>query len=820
MDKKAKTNITKNERNHIKKNVNPFKINDNNYYSSKRLGVYELNDSQNIKKMHFSDRKLIKINFQENKCRKSLVEVNKIKCVNELLKLKSSINSTNLSTIQISSINNKNIYKWKEILYNHNQTFSITQLNESKNYNDDEKIINQCLNETDESNKILNSDDIDVLKKDVLRTRVNETKGIKEYMKNLELLIKFFLKESRAKYKQGLNEIIGAFLSLKYSNINIKEEMTLSEIYNLLNGFINLFVYNYYYDESIYSIKNSFSLLGLLMKYHSPEIFNIFERGNIFPEMYATSWLLTVFAYKLKLNTLFYFWNKIILENDQLIIHYLIVALLIYKKDIFVNLDIGSIPIIINRLSIETEQDIDIIFEKAIDLRKKTPYSFRLLAQKLDVLKHRSNQHKIKYELYHPDTLVAFPIFPSEVFYICYKNAIKCPDENHIKNINMKANCEHCDMKIEKDINYILFDLRISEKGKLDSNNEKSGFLPQVIMINKKEINEDNLVNLTNNRFNEVKNKYHFIFITSKIDCLNNNKENGFNNINNISINKHKGETKIIHLGKKINKKYTHIEKTNIKESDNLKNLLLFLIENNYQYISYIYGGFEAVHNEIMNNKKANIYSEINLINHNDEKCHICKKNKKSLKTLSPKVNKIKLNLKALSPKKLFISNKNSKSKDKIKENKNEIKINKTESNIKTNINRIITLDEVNKMISKSQQFAAPCKFTNKENININTDEKNNHSDNQGLLIMCDNKLFAIKTPTYNNKPIEIIYEIMLNNIKNIKIKAKFYVHINFNNMSNEIKNKETLVVKFNYEQDSEKFLNSINKVKKLTLNK
>ena len=351
MDKKAKTNIIKNEHNHIKRNVNPFRCNDNNYFSSKRLGVYDFNDNQNIKNKHCSDRKLIKINFQENKRRKSIAETNKIKSI-ELLKLKSSINNTNLNTIHISSINEKNIYKWKEILYNHNRAFSITQLNENKNFNDDEKIIYQSQIENDESNKYLNPDDVDVLKKDVLRTRVNETKSIKEYITDLEQLIKYFLKESKAKYKQGLNEIAGAFLCLKYSNIAIKEDITLSEIYNLLNGFINLFVYNYYYDETIYSLKNSFSLLGLLLKYHFPEIYKIFERGMVFPEMYATSWLLTVFAYKLKLNTLFYFWNKIILENDELLIHYLIVALLNYKKDVFMKADIGSIPIIINKLSI------------------------------------------------------------------------------------------------------------------------------------------------------------------------------------------------------------------------------------------------------------------------------------------------------------------------------------------------------------------------------------------------------------------------------------------------------------------------------------
>ena len=824
MEKKIKTNI-KNYNNLSKKGINPFRINEN-YYSSKRLGIFDYGDNTNMKKKHLSDRKLLKLSFNENQKNQRRKTIKETKNIN-IIKLKTNINNVNI--ISISSINNENIIRWKQILYNHNRAFSITQLNESKNYNDDQKILNQNDNNV---NNFYNSDDIDLIKKDVVRTRVNETKIIKNYDKNLELLIKYFINENKVKYKQGLNEVIGAFLLLKYSNV--KEDFTFSEIYNLLNGFINLFIFNYYYEESIYSIKNSFSLLSLLLKYHSPEIYNIFDKAMVCPEMYATSWLLTVFAYKLKLNTLFYFWNKIILENDQLIMHYLIVALLLYKKNCFKDNDIGSIPIIINRLSIETEQDIDQIYKCAIDLRSKTPYSFRLFAQKLDVLKHKSKQHKVKYDLYHPDQLICLPILPSEIFYICYKNIIKCPDENHIKNNYIKENCEHCDMKIVKDINYILFDLRISEKGKFDSNSEKTGFLPQMIMIDQKELKDDNFINIINNRFNDVKDKYHFIFMISKIDLLNiDNSDNNNNKVFEYKKEKdnkdlsHKG-VKVIKLDKKFTKKVSFNDKNNIKEYDNLKKLLLYLIDNNYKYISYIYGGFEKIHNEIMNNTNNNIYSEINLLNHNDKKCYICKSNKKMSKAHSPKISKVSLIskniLKSISPKKHSFMSKTLKEE---KEELNSIEIIKndiinsnclTNNNSKKDINenKIITIDEVNKMISNTQYFAGPCRFINSQNKNIS--EKNN--DNQGLLIIYNMKLYAIKTSIYNNKPMQIINEILLCNLKDLKIKSKLYAHIDFiNNKVNKNgkKNiKESLIVKFNYEQDSEKFLSSINKAKKI----
>ena len=225
MDIKAKNSI-KTEKNSIKKNANPFK-GDKNFFSTKKLGAFDFMDNSNNRKTHYSDRKLLKINYNENQKRKSIKEsIRKAKIISENIKLKPS-SSKKVNLISISTINKNNIHKWKEILYNHNRTFQITQLNENIEYNDDDLIINPT------DNYEYNPDDIEVLKKDSVRTRSNETKLIKDYIKNLELLIKYFIKENKVKYKQGLNEVIGAFLLLKYSNI--KEDFTFSEIYNLLN---------------------------------------------------------------------------------------------------------------------------------------------------------------------------------------------------------------------------------------------------------------------------------------------------------------------------------------------------------------------------------------------------------------------------------------------------------------------------------------------------------------------------------------------------------------------------------------------------------
>lgn len=93
------------------------------------------------------------------------------------------------------------------------------------------------------------------------------------------------------KYKQGLNEIFGFFLLIKP-----KFKTTFSKIFNLTICFIEKFLTNYYQEEEFFCLQSSLGLLNNLLKYHNSVIFNIFEFSLITPQMYATSWILTMFS--------------------------------------------------------------------------------------------------------------------------------------------------------------------------------------------------------------------------------------------------------------------------------------------------------------------------------------------------------------------------------------------------------------------------------------------------------------------------------------------------------------------------------------------
>ena len=111
-----------------------------------------------------------------------------------------------------------------------------------------------------------------------------------------------------------------------------KLQLSLSYVYKLFICFIDKFIPNYYHDKDFYSIKSNFSLINLFLKYHDPELFYRLQHCMIFPDLYATSWFMTLFSNKCYLKPLYYLWDKIILFDDTLFPIFFIIALLIINK--------------------------------------------------------------------------------------------------------------------------------------------------------------------------------------------------------------------------------------------------------------------------------------------------------------------------------------------------------------------------------------------------------------------------------------------------------------------------------------------------------
>jgi hypothetical protein len=130
-----------------------------------------------------------------------------------------------------------------------------------------------------------------VIKNDCDRTRVKDKPLLISFREYLESMLTYYCKKNNIKYKQGMNEIVGPFILLKS-----KVSVSLSKIFNMFSCFLEKFLTNYYKEDEFFSLQSSLALLNLLLKYHDPVMYNVFEFAIITPEMYATSWILTIFA--------------------------------------------------------------------------------------------------------------------------------------------------------------------------------------------------------------------------------------------------------------------------------------------------------------------------------------------------------------------------------------------------------------------------------------------------------------------------------------------------------------------------------------------
>ena len=270
----------------------------------------------------------------------------------------------------------------------------------------------------------LNLPEQDVIKNDCHRTRVRESILVPDYEQTLEKLLTYFCFSKKIKYKQGLNEIFGALLFIKYKIPSIK----LSKIFDLGEVFIDRFSPNYFYENEFFSLKSALALYSVLLRYHEPSVYNKLDQYEILPEMYATNWMMTFFTGKINLDLLYDYWLEIIKTEDPLILHFFLVSLIKLKRELIIKCDNNLLAALMSSLTIRTKDEIKTIIDLALKLREQTPYSFRILANKLGFLKSKNDNVKQMYEKYHPELLPAMPVFPLELLSLAYKSGIDCVD--------------------------------------------------------------------------------------------------------------------------------------------------------------------------------------------------------------------------------------------------------------------------------------------------------------------------------------------------------------------------------------------------------
>ena len=510
-------------------------------------------------------------------------------------------------------VNQKRIIIWQQSLYQNDTPHSIQS---------DNDILSIPLTHKNQH----------IIKNDCLRTRVREGVLLPSFQSDLEHLLTYYCEINHYEYKQGLNEIFGPLLLLKYKH----KYLTYTSIFCIGECLINKYIPNIYKSNDFYALRLSLRLFMLLLKYHVPEVYNVFDKLVITPEMYAISWLITLFSSKCILNVVYHIWDYLIRDDDNLTLIYIMVAFLKSKKDLIINTDSTLKQLLMSNLTILNTNEVDDIMKEVSLMKSKTPYSFKLFADKLELFMKGSNNLKDKFDKYQPDDMPVMPIFPSEVIYTTYYPELKCPNtkcnlfKSHINSNNNRKRstkhkqiqlnkklCEHCDIKQDKQIISVVLDLRITQRG-----TNEAGFLPKMIQIHQEELKQNNINKTITERFMPDKDNIHFILLISDTNSFNTLEENFYSEE---QYNDNEKLQMMYTIEHKVNK-VLNIEKStptklnelyNLKEYDTLKKILDYMISHNFRYVSYAYGGFKKIHNKITKCK-------LTLLNHEESDCLFC----------------------------------------------------------------------------------------------------------------------------------------------------------------------------------------------------
>ena len=596
------------------------KNNENKIVSQKNVIIQESN-----KMMSDKNNKIEKKDKDEDKKIKNKYILEIKKYLNFENQNKDYIDKLNNNPEELFEIiNDRTLILWQTVIYNLEATV----------INSDGDILTVVPDRKDQQ----------IIVNDCNRTRFRESSLIPGFKKILEEILTFYCNVKKINYKQGLNEIFGPLLIMKYKIKKLK----LLNVFNLGEAFIDRFLPNYYYEKDLYSLKSSLSIFVLLFKYHEPNIFNYLDNFEIPHELYAANWLITLRAQKLNLDILYNFWDNLIKINDPLLIHFILVALIKYKRELLINCDSNLLLKLMVGLTINSKEELNDIIKIALELRKNTPYSLRLLSNKIGFLEINNENVKKTFDKYKPESIPTMPIFPIEILYHNYNNVILCPDPNCINNkkytlkneknnklnneiINNNHICEKCNMKIEKNLNYTILDLRLFTPSffKEDDDYFKMGFVSGMMAIEKEELKLDNIDSLLSSRLDSIRGKNHIILMTSKTDYFSDFEQKYYSDSRSELMKKKilfgvveaKKQEKILNLeDAELNLDLKELYK--LKEYDNLKKIITKMKNNNFPYVSYLEGGFEALHQESLN-------YNIELVEHDKKQCKLCKKRKK-----------------------------------------------------------------------------------------------------------------------------------------------------------------------------------------------
>ena len=186
-----------------------------------------------------------------------------------------------------------------------------------------------------------------------------------------------YCKRHRLTYKQGMNYLLAPFFFLVSPPLSSSSRRSVLSLYA---SFIGTFVPNTFADDEFGSLQCVFLLFRHLLLYHDPQLCAHLDANEMGPELYASSWFITLYANRCKMEVVLYLWDIMLLEaaHDPMLHYFVSLALLIANRAAILKEPNVSLPEQLTKLTIGNKKDAHTLVQRAKQLyRHNTSRSIR-----------------------------------------------------------------------------------------------------------------------------------------------------------------------------------------------------------------------------------------------------------------------------------------------------------------------------------------------------------------------------------------------------------------------------------------------------------
>ncbi|OMJ79405.1 hypothetical protein SteCoe_20559 [Stentor coeruleus] len=268
-----------------------------------------------------------------------------------------------------------------------------------------------------------------VINLDALRTRSDLLKPNEKNI--LEKLLTYYCKTEKVTYKQGMNEILAPFLLLNRHNV------PLHICYTCFKNFVAKFIPTLFVDDAFKPLSGLYVITKLILKYHLPDLSTCFSNNEITPDIYMTTWYVTMFSSKIKeLGLLYIFWQYLIDTNDNLFIIYFGIALFEFFKQEIQNQEVMSLPNVFKKICIVDYDTLQIVLQNSERIKANMPFTADMILKKYNMFCLENTESFVKLL----EKFMCLLILPREIIIQTYPHdaVCKCLDPRNCKTKRLK----------------------------------------------------------------------------------------------------------------------------------------------------------------------------------------------------------------------------------------------------------------------------------------------------------------------------------------------------------------------------------------------